>query len=167
MARQRGAKIYGELIGYGMSGDAYHMTSPDPQGDGAARSMRYALKDANISPGDISYINAHGTSTPAGDEVEITAIHKIFGNQVENLSVSSTKSCTGHLLGAAGAIESIFTLLALRDNKIPPTINLDESNVETLIDLVPHKARDKNMTIAMSNSFGFGGTNATLIFRSP
>src|SRR5450830_938081 len=164
-AKARGAKIHAELIGYGMSGDAYHITAPAPDGDGAFRCMTMAIKRAGLSAGDIGYINAHGTSTPLGDEIELGAVQRLVGNAAGRISMSSTKSCIGHLLGAAGAIEAIFSLLAIRDRVAPPTINLDNPSVETPIDLVPHKARERDIDIALSNSFGFGGTNASLIFR--
>ncbi len=163
-AKARGAKIYAELIGYGMSGDAYHITAPSPDGDGAFRCMGMALKRAGITAGDIDYINAHGTSTPLGDEIELGAVQRLVGNAAGRVSMSSTKSCIGHLLGAAGAVEAIFSILAIRDGVAPPTINLDNPSVETPIDLVPHKARKREINIALSNSFGFGGTNASLIF---
>jgi 3-oxoacyl-[acyl-carrier-protein] synthase II len=163
-AQARGAKIYAELIGYGMSGDAYHITAPSPDGDGAFRCMSMALKRAGISAGDVDYINAHGTSTPLGDEIELGAVQRLIGNAAGNVSMSSTKSCIGHLLGAAGAVEAIFSMLAIRDGIAPPTINLDNPSVETPIDLVPHQARKREINIALSNSFGFGGTNASLIF---
>jgi 3-oxoacyl-[acyl-carrier-protein] synthase II len=163
-AQARGAKIYAELIGYGMSGDAYHITAPAPDGDGAFRCMTMALKRAGISAGDIDYINAHGTSTPLGDEIELGAVQRLIGNAAGTVSMSSTKSCIGHLLGAAGAVEAIFSILAIRDGVAPPTINLDNPSVETSIDLVPHQARKREINIALSNSFGFGGTNASLIF---
>jgi 3-oxoacyl-[acyl-carrier-protein] synthase II len=164
-AKARGAKIYAELIGYGMSGDAYHITAPAPDGDGAFRCMTMALKRAGISAGDIDYINAHGTSTPLGDEIELGAVQRLIGNAAGHISMSSTKSCVGHLLGAAGAVEAIFCVLAIRDGVAPPTINLDNPSVETPIDLVPHVARKRDIDTALSNSFGFGGTNASLIFR--
>ena len=164
-AQARGAKIYAELIGYGMSGDAYHITAPSPDGDGAFRCMSMALKRAGITAGDIDYINAHGTSTPLGDEIELGAVQRLVGNAAGRVSMSSTKSCIGHLLGAAGAVEAIFSILAIRDGLAPPTINLDNPSVETPIDLVPHKARKRDINIALSNSFGFGGTNASLIFK--
>lgn len=164
-AKARGAKIYAELIGFGMSADAHHMTSPDPEGKGGAASMTAALKDAQINPQDVQYINAHGTSTPAGDELEILGIKRTFGDSAYKLAVSSTKSMTGHLLGAAGAVEAIFSILALRDQVAPPTINLDNPSDNCDLNLVPHTAQPMNMTIAMSNSFGFGGTNGTLIFK--
>ena len=164
-AEARGAKIYAELIGYGMSGDAFHITAPAPDGDGALRCMRAAIKRAGITAGDIDYINAHGTSTPLGDEIELGAVQRLVGNAAGRISMSSTKSCIGHLLGAAGAVEAIFCILAIRDRVAPPTINLDNPSVETPIDLVPHKARSRDIDTALSNSFGFGGTNASLIFR--
>jgi 3-oxoacyl-[acyl-carrier-protein] synthase II len=164
-AKARGAKIYAEVIGYGLSGDAYHITSPTEDGDGAFRCMQAALKRAGISASDIDYINAHGTSTPLGDEIELRAVERIVGNAAGKLTMSSTKSSTGHLLGAAGAIEAIFSILAMRDGVVPPTINLDNPSVETAIDLVPHTAKKKDIDVALSNSFGFGGTNASLIFR--
>jgi 3-oxoacyl-[acyl-carrier-protein] synthase II len=164
-AQARGARIYAEVIGYGMSGDAYHVTAPAEDGDGAYRCMKAALRRAHISPGDIDYINAHGTSTPMGDEIELRAVERMLGNHAANLSMSSTKSSTGHLLGAAGAIEAIFSTLAIRDNICPPTLNLDNPSVETPIDLVPKVARKKEINTVLSNSFGFGGTNASLILR--
>ena len=164
-AKQRGAKIYAEVIGYGLSGDAYHITSPAPDGDGAFRSMSAALKRAGISASDIDYINAHGTSTQIGDEIELGAVERLLGNATSKVSMSSTKSSTGHLLGAAGAIEAIFSILAIRDNIAPPTINLENPSVETAIDLVPQTARQREVNVALSNSFGFGGTNASVIVR--
>jgi 3-oxoacyl-[acyl-carrier-protein] synthase II len=164
-AKARGAKIYAEIIGYGLSGDAYHITAPTPDGDGAFRCMGMALKRAGITAGDIDYINAHGTSTPLGDEIELGAVQRLVGNAAGKLSMSSTKSCIGHLLGAAGAVEAIFSILAIRDRTAPPTINLDNPSVDTPIDLVPHKAREREIDNVLSNSFGFGGTNASLIFR--
>jgi len=164
-AKARGAKIYAELIGYGLSGDAYHITAPSPDGDGAFRCMTMAIKRAGITAGDLDYINAHGTSTPLGDEIELGAVQRLVGNASAKISMSSTKSCVGHLLGAAGAVEAIFSILAIRDRVAPPTINLDNPSVETPIDLVPHKARKRDIDTALSNSFGFGGTNASLIFR--
>ncbi len=163
-AKARGAKIYAELTGYGLSGDAYHITAPAPDGDGAFRCMSMAIKRAGISAGDIDYINAHGTSTPLGDEIELGAVQRLVDNAVGRVSMSSTKSCIGHLLGAAGAVEAIFSILAIRDQIAPPTINLDNPSVETPIDLVPHVARKRDIHTALSNSFGFGGTNASLIF---
>jgi 3-oxoacyl-[acyl-carrier-protein] synthase II len=164
-AEARGAKIYAEVIGYGLSGDAYHITAPAPDGDGAFRCMSMAIKRAGIAPGDLHYINAHGTSTPMGDEIELGAVQRLVGNDANRVSMSSTKSCIGHLLGAAGAVEAIFSILAIRDKVAPPTINLDNPSVETAIDLVPHKSRARDIDIVLSNSFGFGGTNASLIFR--
>jgi 3-oxoacyl-[acyl-carrier-protein] synthase II len=164
-ARKRGAKIYAELIGYGMSGDAYHITAPSPDGDGAFRSMQAALKRANVAPAEIDYINAHGTSTPLGDELELGAVQRLVGNAAGRISMSSTKSAIGHLLGAAGAVEAMFSVLAIRDRIAPPTINLDNPSVETAIDLVPHQARKRDIDVVLSNSFGFGGTNASLVFR--
>ncbi len=164
-AKARGAKIYAELVGYGLSGDAYHITAPAPDGDGAFRCMQAAMKRAGVTADDIDYINAHGTSTPIGDEIELGAVQRLVGNAAAGLSMSSTKSCIGHLLGAAGAVEAIFSILAIRDGVAPPTINLDNPSVETVIDLVPHKSRQRNVDVTLSNSFGFGGTNASLIFR--
>jgi 3-oxoacyl-[acyl-carrier-protein] synthase II len=164
-ARTRGATIYAEVIGYGLSGDAYHITAPAPDGDGAFRCMSMAMKRAGIQPKDIQYINAHGTSTPLGDEIELGAVQRLVGDAGKGISMSSTKSCIGHLLGAAGAVEAIFSMLAIRDRIAPPTINLDNPSVETDLDLVPHKARQRDIDIVLSNSFGFGGTNASLIFR--
>jgi 3-oxoacyl-[acyl-carrier-protein] synthase II len=163
-AKARGARIYAEVIGYGLSGDAYHITAPSEDGDGAYRSMKMAIARAGISPGDIDYVNAHGTST-MGDEIELAAVERVFGNSASKLAMSSTKSAIGHLLGAAGAVEAIFCVLAIRDNKVPPTINLDNPSVETAIDLVPHKAKDRRVDTVLSNSFGFGGTNASLVLR--
>ena len=163
-AKARGAKIYAEVIGYGMSGDAYHITAPSEDGDGAYRCMRAALKRADIDVSDIDYVNAHGTSTMA-DTIELGAVERLFGNASGKLSMSSTKSATGHLLGAAGAIEAIFSILAIRDNVVPPTLNLDNPSVETVIDLVPHTAKKREINTVLSNSFGFGGTNASLILR--
>ncbi len=164
-AKKRGAKMYAEVIGYGMSGDAFHITAPSEDGDGAFRCMSAAMKRAGISASDIDYINSHGTSTPLGDEIELGAAQRLLGNAASKVSMSSTKSSVGHLLGAAGAIEAIFCTLAIRDNVAPPTINLDNPSVETAIDLVPHKARQREVNVALSNSFGFGGTNASLILR--
>jgi 3-oxoacyl-[acyl-carrier-protein] synthase II len=163
-ARARGARIYAEVIGYGLSGDAFHITAPSEDGDGAYRSMRAALKRADIQPSDIQYVNAHGTST-MGDEVELAAVERLFGNAAGELSMSSTKSAIGHLLGAAGAVEAIFSVLAIRDNVAPPTLNLDNPSVATVIDLVPHEARERGIDTVLSNSFGFGGTNASLVLR--
>jgi len=164
-AKARGAKIYGEVVGYGLSGDAYHITAPASDGDGAYRCMQAALKRAGMSAGDIDYVNAHGTSTPLGDEIELGAVQRLAGAAAAGMTMSSTKSSTGHLLGAAGAIEAIFSLLAMRDNIAPPTINLDQPSVETEIDLVPNAAKKMTIDSALSNSFGFGGTNASLVFR--
>jgi 3-oxoacyl-[acyl-carrier-protein] synthase II len=164
-AKARGAKMYAELVGYGMSGDAYHITAPSPDGDGAFRCMSAAIRRAGISASEIDYINAHGTSTPLGDEIELGAVHRLVGNAGGRMSMSSTKSAIGHLLGAAGAVEAIFSVLAIRDGIVPPTINLDNPSVETSIDLVPHHAKKQDIQVALSNSFGFGGTNASLIFR--
>jgi 3-oxoacyl-[acyl-carrier-protein] synthase II len=165
-AKARGARIYAEVIGYGLSGDAYHITAPSEDGDGAYRSMQMALKRAGIEPRDIQYVNAHGTST-MGDEIELAAVERLFGNAASGLAMSSTKSAIGHLLGAAGAVEAIFSVLAMRDNIAPPTLNLDNPSVSTAIDLVPHEAKKRNIDTALSNSFGFGGTNASLVLRRP
>jgi len=164
-AKARGAHIHAELIGYGMSGDAYHITAPAPDGDGAYRCMSIALKRAGLTVEDVDYVNAHGTSTPLGDEIELNAVQRLLGNVVPRLSMSSTKSAIGHLLGAAGAVEAIYSILALRDQVAPPTRNLDNPSVTTEIDLVPHVARKRKIDVALSNSFGFGGTNASLVFR--
>jgi 3-oxoacyl-[acyl-carrier-protein] synthase II len=164
-AERRGARIYAELIGYGLSGDAFHITAPAEDGDGAFRCMTAAIRRAGISPAEIDYINAHGTSTPLGDEIELKAVERLVGNATANISMSSTKSSIGHLLGAAGAVEAIFCLLAMRDGMVPPTLNLDNPSVATAIDLVPHAPRKRPVNIALSNSFGFGGTNASLVFR--
>lgn len=164
-AVKRGARIYAEVTGYGLSGDAYHITAPSMDGDGAYRCMDAALKRAGITAGDVDYVNAHGTSTPLGDEIELGAVTRLAGDHAANLTMSSTKSSIGHLLGAAGAVEAIFSILAIRDGMAPPTINLDNPSVETDIDLVPHTAKKMNIDVALSNSFGFGGTNASLVFR--
>ncbi|MGD9668247.1 MAG: beta-ketoacyl-ACP synthase II [Hyphomicrobiaceae bacterium] len=164
-AKARGAKIYAEVIGYGMSGDAFHITAPEETGDGAFRCMRAALNRAGVSTSEIDYINAHGTSTPMGDEIELGAVERLFGNAAGKLKMSSTKSAIGHLLGAAGAVEAIFSILAMRDNIAPPTLNLDNPSVETSIDLIPHKAVKAEINTVLSNSFGFGGTNASLVLR--
>jgi len=166
-AKARGAKIYAEVIGFGMSGDAYHMTSPSVGGEGAARCMKLAMKNAGINVDEVDYINAHGTSTPAGDLGETQAVKSAFGDHAHNVVVSSTKSMTGHLLGAAGGIEAVFSALSIRDQVAPPTINLDNPDPECDLDFVPGEARQMKINIAMSNSFGFGGTNGTLIFRKP
>ena len=163
-AKARGAEIYCELTGYGMSGDAFHMTQPSKNGDGARRCMNAALKDASLNPEQIGYINAHGTSTGAGDVAETNAVKSSFGENAKQIAISSTKSMTGHLLGAAGGIEAVFAIMALKDQKVPPTINLDNPDPECDLDYVPHEARDVAIQHALSNSFGFGGTNATLIF---
>jgi 3-oxoacyl-[acyl-carrier-protein] synthase II len=164
-ARSRGATIYAELVGFGMSADAYHMTQPPAGGSGAALCMRSALRDAGLNPADIDYINAHGTSTPAGDIAETMALKTVFGDHAYKVGVSSTKSMTGHMLGAAGGIEAIFSVLALRDQVAPPTINLDNPDPECDLDFIPHTARPLRMNYVMSNSFGFGGTNGTVIFK--
>jgi 3-oxoacyl-[acyl-carrier-protein] synthase II len=164
-AKRRGARIYGELTGYGLSGDAYHITAPAEDGDGAFRCMQAAMRRAGITAEQIDYINAHGTSTPLGDEIELKAVERLVGNAAGHIAMSSTKSSIGHSLGAAGAVEAIFCLLAIRDQVVPPTINLDNPSVATAIDLVPHQARRRPVNIALSNSFGFGGTNASLILR--
>ena len=164
-AKARGAKIYAEVIGYGLAGDAYHITAPAEDGDGGFRAMKAALKDAGLSMSDVDYINAHGTSTPLGDEIELGAVERLLGDAAGKATMSSTKSATGHLLGAAGAIEAAFCCLAIRDQIAPPTINLDNPSVETPIDLVPHKAKPMEINVALSNSFGFGGTNASVIFK--
>jgi 3-oxoacyl-[acyl-carrier-protein] synthase II len=164
-ATRRGAQIYAEIVGYGMSGDAHHITAPAADGDGAYRCMAAALKRAGLAPADLDYINAHGTSTPLGDEIELAAAQRLLGNAASKVSMSSTKSSVGHLLGAAGAVEAIFCILAMRDNIAPPTINLDNPSVETSIDLVPLKPRAREINVALSNSFGFGGTNASLLLR--
>ncbi len=163
-AKARGARIYAELTGYGLTGDAFHITAPSPDGDGAFRCMSAALKRAGVTAGDVDYINAHGTSTMA-DEIELMAVERLLGNNAGNVSMSSTKSSIGHLLGAAGAVEAIFSVLAIRDQIAPATLNLDNPSVETPIDLVPLKARERKIDVALSNSFGFGGTNASLVFR--
>jgi 3-oxoacyl-[acyl-carrier-protein] synthase II len=163
-AKRRGARIYAEVTGYGMSGDAYHVTAPAPDGGGAFRSMKAALKRSGLAPEDIDYINAHGTSTPLGDEIELAAVKRLFGDHAYRLSMSSTKSAIGHLLGAAGAVEAIYSILAMKNNLVPPTLNLDNPSAGCDIDLVPHVAKERPVNQVMSNSFGFGGTNATLIF---
>ncbi|TVV74885.1 beta-ketoacyl-ACP synthase II [Sphingomonas solaris] len=166
-AKARGAKIYAEVIGYGLSGDAYHVTAPHPEGSGAFRSMQMALKKAGLKPEDIDYINAHGTSTPMGDELELGAVRRLFGDAIADVSMSSTKSAIGHLLGGAGAVEAIFCILALRDQIVPPTLNLDNpSDSCTGVDLVPHVAKKRQVRAVLNNSFGFGGTNASLILRA-
>lgn len=165
-AKARGAKIYAEVKGYGLSGDAYHITAPAEDGDGGFRAMSAALKDAGLTPGDIDYVNAHGTSTPLGDEIELKAVERLFGNAAGHLSLSSTKSAIGHLLGAAGAVEAIFCALAIRDGVVPPTLNLENPSVGSAIDLTPLKAKKRPVKAAMSNSFGFGGTNAAVILTA-
>ena len=164
-ARARGARIYAELIGYGMSGDAHHITAPAEDGDGALRCMTAALRRAGITPAEIDYINAHGTSTPLGDEIELNAVQRLVGDEASHIAMSSTKSSTGHLLGAAGAVEAVFSILAMRDKVAPPTLNLDHPSVKAAVDLVPHRAREREIDVVLSNSFGFGGTNASLVFR--
>ncbi len=164
-AKARGARIYAEVIGYGLSGDAYHITAPAEDGDGAFRCMKAAIKRAGISAAEVDYVNAHGTSTPMGDEIELGAVERLFEASADKLVMSSTKSAIGHLLGAAGAVEAIFSVLAMRDNIAPPTINLDNPSVATKIDLVPHTPRKKKIDTVLSNSFGFGGTNASLVLR--
>ncbi|MEP4422414.1 MAG: beta-ketoacyl synthase N-terminal-like domain-containing protein, partial [Nitratireductor sp.] len=163
-AKARGARIYAEVIGYGLSGDAFHITAPSEDGDGAYRCMSAALKRAGLAPGDVDYINAHGTSTMA-DTIELGAVERLVGEAASRISMSSTKSSIGHLLGAAGAAEAIFSILAIRDNKAPATINLENPSVETALDLVPNQPKDRTIDVALSNSFGFGGTNASLVFR--
>jgi 3-oxoacyl-[acyl-carrier-protein] synthase II len=164
-AKRRGARIYAELVGYGLSGDAHHITAPAEDGDGAVRCMQAAIRRAGIAAGDIDYINAHGTSTPLGDEIELKAVERLVGNAAGRIAMSSTKSSIGHLLGAAGAVEAIFCLLAIRDQVVPPTINLDNPSVATALDLVPHRSKNRPVDVVLSNSFGFGGTNASLVFR--
>ena len=164
-AKARGAKLYAEVAGYGLAGDAYHITAPAEDGDGGFRAMKAAIKDAGIDPADIDYINAHGTSTPLGDEIELGAVERMLGNAASRVTMSSTTSAPGHLLGAAGAIEAAFTCLAIRDQIAPPTINLDNPSVETALDLAPNAARPREIKVALSNSFGFGGTNASVVFK--
>lgn len=165
-AKARGAKIYAEVKGYGLSGDAHHITSPAPDGNGGYRAMKAALRSSGLDAADIGYVNAHGTSTPVGDEIELKAVERLFGEHADNMCMSATKSMTGHLLGAAGAIEAVFSILALRDQVAPPTINLDDPSVDTVLDLVPNTAKPIQTKAAMSNSFGFGGTNASVIFST-
>jgi 3-oxoacyl-[acyl-carrier-protein] synthase II len=164
-AKSRGAKIYGEVVGYGLSGDAYHITAPAEGHEGAFRAMRAAFRNGGLTASDVQYVNAHGTSTPMGDDLELEAVERFFGDSSRAVAMSSTKSAIGHLLGAAGAVESIFSLLAIRDSVAPPTLNLDEPSRESVIDRVPHSAQERRIDCALSNSFGFGGTNASLIFR--
>lgn len=164
-AKKRGAKIYGELVGYGSTGDGYHITSPHPEGRGGFRSMKMALTKSGLNLSDIGYVNAHGTSTPMGDEIELGSVTRLFGTEAKNLSMSSTKSSTGHLLGAAGSVEAILSILAMNNGILPPTLNLDNPPENCEIDLVPKKAKEKKFNAVMSNSFGFGGTNATLVFK--
>jgi len=165
-AKARGAKIYAEVKGYGLSGDAHHITAPAEDGNGGFRSMRMALNRAGMDPADVDYINAHGTSTPLGDEIELRAVERLFGNSAGKVAMSSTKSSIGHLLGAAGAVEAIFCALAMRDQVAPPTLNLDNPSVATQIDLVPYTPRKMPISAALSNSFGFGGTNASLVLTA-
>ena len=165
-AKARGANIMAEVVGFGLSGDAHHITAPAEDGSGAQRCMEAALKRAGANPEDIDYINAHGTSTPLGDEIELAAVERVFGDHSNGLSMSSTKSAIGHLLGAAGAVESIFSILAMRDGVVPPTLNLDNPSVDSDIDLVPHQAKEHPVKTVLSNSFGFGGTNASLVFKA-
>jgi 3-oxoacyl-[acyl-carrier-protein] synthase II len=166
-AKARGAKIYAEVVGYGLSGDAYHVTAPHPHGSGAFRSMQMAMKKSGLDLAEIDYVNAHGTSTPLGDELELGAVRKLFGNHIATMSMSSTKSAIGHLLGGAGAVESIFCILALRDQVVPPTLNLDNPSEGCAgVDLVPHHAKERPVKAVLNNSFGFGGTNASLVMKS-
>ena len=166
-AKKRGAKIYAEVVGYGLTGDAFHITSPDESGDGGERAMRTALQRSGLDASEIDYVNAHGTSTPAGDEIEVRAVERVLGNAAAGTHLSSTKSAIGHLLGAAGSVEAIFCALAIRDGVIPPTLNLDNPSFEPVINLTPHTAVRKKVRAAMSNSFGFGGTNAALVMKAP
>jgi 3-oxoacyl-[acyl-carrier-protein] synthase II len=164
-AKARGAKIYAEIGGYGMSGDAHHITAPSDHHDGAFRAMKAAFKNGGLSPEDVDYINAHGTSTPMGDDLELEAVENMFGDHAKHVAMSSTKSAVGHLLGAAGAVETIFSILAIRDNIAPPTLNLHEPSKASVINRVPLTAQDRKINIALSNSFGFGGTNASILFK--
>jgi 3-oxoacyl-[acyl-carrier-protein] synthase II len=166
-AKARGAKIYAEVIGYGLSGDAYHVTAPHPEGSGAYRAMEMAMRKSGLSMSDIDYVNAHGTSTPLGDELELGAVRRLFGDAISTMSMSSTKSAIGHLLGGAGAVESIFCVLAIRDQIVPPTLNLDNPSENCAgVDLVPHKAKERKVKAVLNNSFGFGGTNASLVMKA-
>jgi 3-oxoacyl-[acyl-carrier-protein] synthase II len=165
-AKARGAKIYAEVLGYGMSGDANHITAPAEHHEGAFRAMRAALKSAGVAPADVQYVNAHGTSTPLGDDLELEAVENLFGDAAKRLAMSSTKSATGHLLGAAGAVEAVFSIMAVRDGVAPPTLNLDEPSRDSVIDRVAHTAQERRISVALSNSFGFGGTNASILFRA-
>jgi 3-oxoacyl-[acyl-carrier-protein] synthase II len=165
-AKRRGAKIYAEIAGYGMSGDAYHITAPAEGHEGAFRSMQAAMKNGGVAPSDIQYVNAHGTSTPLGDDLELEAVERLFGDAAQGLAMSSTKSATGHLLGAAGAVEAIFSILAIRDGVAPPTLNLEAPSKESVIDRVARTAQQRKISMVLSNSFGFGGTNASVIFRA-
>jgi 3-oxoacyl-[acyl-carrier-protein] synthase II len=166
-AKARGAKIYAEVIGYGLSGDAYHVTAPHPEGSGAYRAMEMAMRKSGLSLSDIDYVNAHGTSTPLGDELELGAVRRLFGDAISTMSMSSTKSAIGHLLGGAGAVESIFCVLAIRDQIVPPTLNLDNPSENCAgVDLVPHKAKERKVKAVLNNSFGFGGTNASLVMKA-
>jgi 3-oxoacyl-[acyl-carrier-protein] synthase II len=165
-AKKRGAKVYAEIVGYGMSGDAHHITAPAPDGNGGFRCMQAALKRAKLNPEDIDYVNAHGTSTPLGDEIELGAVTRLFGNAAGSISMSSTKSAVGHLLGAAGAVEAIYSILSMTDGVAPPTLNLDTPPEGCKIDLIPHQPRERKITAVLSNSFGFGGTNASLVFKA-
>jgi len=164
-AKRRGARIYAEVAGYGLSGDAYHITAPAEGHDGAFRAMKAAMRNGGIRPEEVGYINAHGTSTPLGDDLELQAVERLFGDAARGLAMSSTKSAIGHLLGAAGAVEAVFAILAVRDNVAPPTLNLDEPSTESVIDRVAHTAQERKIEVALSNSFGFGGTNASILFR--
>ena len=165
-AKARGADIYGEVVGYGMSGDAHHITAPAPDGSGGYRAMQIALQRAGMNPSEIDYVNAHGTSTPIGDEIELRAVKKLFGSAVDDMCMSSTKSSIGHLLGAAGSVEAIFSMLAMKHGVVPPTLNLDNPSEScTGIDLVPHTAKEREINAILSNSFGFGGTNASLVIK--
>ena len=164
-AKKRGAKIYGEIVGYGLTGDAYHITAPHPEGRGGFRAMQMAMRKAGVNIDEVDYVNAHGTSTPMGDEIELGAVQRLFGDNAKNMMMSSTKSSIGHLLGAAGSVEAIYSLLSINSNIVPPTLNLDSPPENLIIDLVANKAKEKIVNIALSNSFGFGGTNASLIFK--